>query len=90
MYSTHTIKQMDKYLQTIGVVKPSKLTPAIRTQVEPKQHNLLFLSCLYRRLCISILKETVPKEFQNLIKIPKALKNQISGRQSKKIGTQRI
>ena len=90
MYFTHTIKQMDKYLQTIGFVKPSKLTPAIRTQVEPKQHNLLFLSCLYRRLCISILKETVPKEFQNLIKIPKALKNQISGRQSKKIGTQRI
>lgn len=84
------MKQMDKYLQTFGVVKPTKFTPAVRTKVEPEQHNLLFLPCLYRGLHIPILKEIVPKEFQNLIKIAKALSTQITGRQSKTTGTQYI
>ena len=70
--------------------KQSKLTPAVRTQVELKEHKLLFLPCLYRGPCIPILKGIAPKVFQNLMKIAKTLPNQITGKQYKTTGTQSI
>ena len=76
---------MEKYLQPIGDVKQSKLRPAITSGYVCSEEECRLLSppCLYVGQCIPILKEIAPKEFQNLIRLTKALTNQIAGRQSK-------
>ena len=89
-YFISTIKQMDKYLQQIDDVIQSKLTLAITGGhiCSEEECKLLSLSCLYVGLCIPILKEIVPREFENSVKTTEALSNQIPGRQYKIAETQ--